>query len=165
MRPFGAYQAKDGYLALAASKDPHWRTVCDVVGHPEWKEDPRLASLALRNERRGAIRKLLEEALGARPRAAWIEAFLKAGVPCGPVASVPEAAADPQVRARGMIVEVPHPGGGTIRMAGTPLKLSRTPARAQGPPPTVGQHTEAILKEFLGIEGAEVARLRAAGAV
>ena len=163
--PFGAYKARDGYLALAASKDPQWKTVCDVVGHPEWRDDPRFASLALRNDHRVAIRELLEEALAVRPRAAWIEAFLKAGVPCGPVSSVPEAAADPQVRARGMIVEIPHPAGGTIRMAGSPLKLSRTPARAQGPPPTVGQHTEAILQEFLGLAPAEVARLRAAGAV
>jgi crotonobetainyl-CoA:carnitine CoA-transferase CaiB-like acyl-CoA transferase len=163
--PFGAYQAKDGYLALAASKDPQWKTVCDVVGHPEWKDEPRFASLALRNEHRGAIRQLLEEALGTRPRAEWIEAFLNAGVPCGPVSSVPEAAADQQVLARGMIVEVPHPNGGTIRMAGTPLKLSRTPARVQDPPPTVGQHTEAILAEFLGLGAAEVARLQAAGAV
>ena len=163
--PFGGYRAKDGYLALAASKDPHWRIVCDVVGHPEWKDDPRFASLAQRNEHRAVIRQLLEAVLGARPRAEWIEAFLKAGIPCGPVSSVPEAAADPQVHARGMIVEVPHPNGGTIRMAGTPVKLSRTPARVEDPPPTVGQHTEAILAEFLGLGAAEVARLRAAGAV
>lgn len=163
--PFGAFKAQDGYLALAASKEAMWRAVCDVVGHSEWKADPRFASVPLRRQHRDAIRALLEEVLATRPRAEWIERFLEAGVPCGPVATVPEAAGDPQVRARGMIVEVPHPGGGTIRMPGAPVKLSRTPAQVQDPPPTVGQHTEAILAEFLGLDAAEVARLRAAGAV
>lgn len=163
--PFGAFKAKDGYLALAASKNPHWHIVCDVLGKPNWKTDPRFASVPLRAQHKGVIRQLLEEVLATRPRAEWIEIFLKADIPCGPVSSVPEAAADPQVLARKMIVEVPHPEGGTLKMAGTPVKLSRTPARVQGAPPSVGQHTDAILGEFLGLGLAEVGRLRAAGAL
>ncbi len=163
--PFGAFQAKDGYLALAASKDALWDAVCDVLDRPAWKADPRFVSVPARREHRALIRTLIEDVLAARPRAEWIERFLKAGVPCGPVSSVPEAAADPQVQAREMIVEVPHPNGGTIRMAGTPVKLSRTAARVEAGPPAVGEHTEAILAEFLGLGSSEVARLRAAGAV
>ncbi len=163
--PFGAFKAKDGYLALAASKEAMWRAVCDVLGRPDWKVDPRFASVPLRREHRDVIRGMLEEVLSTRPVAEWVELFLKAGVPCGPVSSVPEAAADPQVQARQMIVEVPHPHGGAIKMTGTPVKLSRTPARVQDPPPTVGQHTGAILAEVLGLAPAEVERLRAAGAI
>jgi crotonobetainyl-CoA:carnitine CoA-transferase CaiB-like acyl-CoA transferase len=163
--PFGSFKAQDGYVALAASKDPHWHIVCDVLDHPEWKADPRFKTLVDRRRHRGTIRAMLEAVLGTRPRAEWIERFLQAGIPCGPVSSVPEAAADPQVRARGMIAEVPHPHGGTIRMVGTPLKLSRTPARVEAGPPTVGQHTDAILAELLGLGPDDVARLRAAGAV
>ena len=163
--PFGAFKAQDGYLAVAASKDALWHSVCDVLEHPEWKADPRFTTVPLRREQRALIREMIEAVLAVRPRAEWIDRFLKAGVPCGPVSSVAEAAADPQVRAREMIVEVPHPNGGTLRMAGTPVKLSRTAARVQGPPPGVGEHTEAILTELLGLGPAEVARLRAAGAV
>lgn len=163
--PFGAFRAQDGHLALAASKDPLWHAVCDVLAHPEWKADPRFASVPRRREHREVIRGLIEGVLATRPRAEWIERFLAAGVPCGPVSSIPEAAADPQVQAREMLVEVPHPHGGAIKMAGTPVKLSRTPARVQDPPPTVGQHTDAVLAEFLGAGPGEVARLRAAGAI
>jgi len=163
--PFGAFKAKDGYLAMAASKDHNWRVVCDVLGKPEWKEDPRFATVPQRAKHKAVIRQLLEEVLATRPRAEWIEIFLRADIPCGPVSSVPEAAADPHVQAREMLVEVPHPHGGTIKMAGTPVKLSRTPARVEGPPPTVGQHTDAILGEFLGLGPIEVERLRAGGAI
>jgi len=163
--PFGSFRANDGYLALAASKDPQWRIVCDVLGHPEWKDEPRFATLDDRRHQRAVIRGMLEEVLKTRPRAEWIAKFLAAGIPCGPVSSVPEAAADPQVRARGMVVEVPHPGGGTIRMVGSPVKLSRTPARVEAGPPSVGQHTDAILSELAGLGPDEIARLRAAGAI
>lgn len=163
--PFGAFQAQDGYLALAASKTPQWHTVCDVLGKPEWKADPRFATVPSRSRHREVIRQLLEEILATRPRSEWIETFLRAGIPCGPVASVPEAAADAQVQARDMIVEVPHPHGGKIPMTGTPVKLSRTPPRVRDGPPALGQHTEAILGEFLGLDPEDVARLRAAGAV
>jgi len=162
--PYQAFHAKDGYINIGGANQSNWERICDVLGHPEWKTDPRY----LTNDDRMANLPALVEAMNAvvitRTRAEWQARFDEAGVPAGPVNSIGEALTQPQVLARDMVVEVEHPKMGRFKTLGCPIKFSRTPSEVAGPPPLLGEHTRAILKT-VGYTDADIDSMLAAGTV
>src|SRR5262249_14521723 len=131
-----------------------------VLGHSEWADDPRFATNRARVEHRLLVDASIAEALAADTADIWLAKLKAAGVPCGRINSVAEALADPQTHARQMIENVQHPTIGDLNLVGVPYKFSGTPASVRRPPPTLGQHTEEILRDELGIDAAAIAALR-----
>jgi crotonobetainyl-CoA:carnitine CoA-transferase CaiB-like acyl-CoA transferase len=162
--PYGRFRARDGWLNIAAGNDAMWERLAGALDASEWLADARFATPPQRVSEREALTAAMEERLEREEVAHWVERLNAAGVPCGPVLSVPEVFADPQVLAREMLVELPHPELGTFRTTGLPVKLSDTPGRIQRRPPLHGEHTEEVLVE-IGYAQAERAALRRAGAI
>lgn len=162
--PYGTFKAQDGYLIIACASEPLWQGLCEVLEMTELRDDPRFAINRERVMRRDALREEIERRLAARPAAEWLERLREADIPCGPIYEIPEMLADPQMVARGFVVEQPHPTVGTLRTLASPLHLSDTPASLRRHPPLLGEHTDEVLGE-LGYALAEIARLREQGAV
>jgi len=163
--PYQAFRARDGYLMVGAGNERLWRTFCDVLGDGEMARDARFDSNAKRVAARGELVERIEASLAARSRDEWVQAFSAAGLPAGPINDIAQVFADPQVRHRAMAVEVDHPTAGRVRLPGMPVKFATTPARGQGPPPLLGEHTDQVLRCVLGLTAAAIAELRASGAV
>jgi crotonobetainyl-CoA:carnitine CoA-transferase CaiB-like acyl-CoA transferase len=162
--PYGRFRARDGYLNIAAGAPGMFEKLARVLGRPEWGADPRFADPLARLRNRAALSDAIEAELGRDEVATWVEHLNAAGVPAGPVLDLAQVFADPQVRARDMLVELPHPQVGTFRTTGLPVKLSDTPGRIERRPPLLGEHTEEVLREG-GLAPEEIAELRAEGAV
>ena len=162
--PYESLEAADGELVVAVGNDQLWRTFCGVLGADDLADDPRFRTNKDRVAARETLRPMLVERLRARPAAEWLADLKAAGVPCGGVRDLEQVFTDPQVLERAMVVALDHPTAGAIRQLGVPVKLDGTPGAVRTPPPTLGQHTAAILGE-LGIGDAEAARLRTAGAI
>jgi formyl-CoA transferase len=163
--PYQAFRARDGYVIVGAGNERLWKAFCEVLGTPEWADDPRYDSNAKRVERRAELIGLIETRLTARGRDEWVAAFAAAGLPAGPINDIAQVFSDPQVAHRQMVVEVEHPTAGPVHLPGIPVKFGGTPARVQGPPPLLGEHTDEVLQGILGLDDAAVAALRAQGVV
>lgn len=163
--PYQAFKAKDDYLMVGAGNERLWKNFCEVLGVPEWADDPRFDSNEKRVERREELVRMIEERLQSRNRDEWVEAFGAAGLPTGPINNVGDVFRDPQVLHRGMVQTVNHPAAGTIRLVGVPVKFSETPGDVASPPPLLGQHTEEVLRGLLRLTPAEVEQLRKEGVV
>jgi crotonobetainyl-CoA:carnitine CoA-transferase CaiB-like acyl-CoA transferase len=150
---------------VGAGNERLWKTFCEVLGAPEWADDPRYDANAKRVAGRTELVQEIEARLQARDRDDWVARFAEAGLPAGPINDIGQVFEDPQVRHREMAVEVDHPTAGRVRLPGIPVKFDATPARIQGPPPNVGQHTDEVLREVLGLSPVAIADLRAAGAL
>jgi crotonobetainyl-CoA:carnitine CoA-transferase CaiB-like acyl-CoA transferase len=162
--PYQAFATQDGHVVVAVGNDAQFARLCEVAGRPELAKDPRFATNPARVEHRGALVPILAGLLAERPSRAWIDALEAAGVPCGPINDLAQVFEDPQVRARGMRVEVPHPLAGKIPVVGSPIRLSETPVE-YGAPPLLGQHTTEVLRGVLGMADAEIDELRRAGVI
>lgn len=162
--PYRSYATRAGAIALAVGNDAQFARFAAAVAHPEWATDPRLATNSARVGNREVVDGLVEKALAGDTAETWISRLRAAGVPCGRVSSVAQALADPQAVARAMVETINHSAAGPFRALGVPFKMAGTPARVRRPPPTLGQHTDEILRE-LGLETAEIAQLRADGAI
>jgi crotonobetainyl-CoA:carnitine CoA-transferase CaiB-like acyl-CoA transferase len=158
--PYEAFAARDRWFALAAGNERQWAILCQVLDRPDLQEDPRFADNSARVANRPALREMLDEAFRARDADEWLAEFRRAGLPCGPINTIPEVFEHPQAEARGLTLELDHPTAGRIRIPGFPYEFSNTPARMQLPPPLLGQHTEEVLEDVLGFSKGEVARLR-----
>jgi formyl-CoA transferase/CoA:oxalate CoA-transferase len=162
--PYESVHAADGEFVIAGGNDSIWRRLCDVIGRPELADDPRFRTNSDRMTHYSELRAALEEALKTKTRSEWVRELTAAGVPCGSVREISEVLADPQLAARGMIAEVPHSTIGTARVINSPVKLSETPPSVRTAPPTLGQHTRAVLTE-LGYDPQEIDGFNAAGAI
>jgi crotonobetainyl-CoA:carnitine CoA-transferase CaiB-like acyl-CoA transferase len=151
--PYQAFRAKDGWINIGGANQANWERIAEVLGHPEWRDDPRFATNAARMRNIGELAALMEAVLVRRSKAEWITAFDASGVPCGPVHDVGEALNDPQTLARGMVVELPHPQAGATKALGCPVHFSETPARIDRPAPLLGEHTREVLRESGYSEG------------
>ena len=158
--PYQVFAAADGHVIIAVGNDSQYARFCDVAGRLDLAADPRFAKNADRVRHRAVLVPLLEEIVRARPVAFWAEQLEAAGVPCGPINSIAQALADPQIVARGLQVSLPHPLAGQVPLVGTPIRLGATPAGSQLAPPCLGQHTAKVLRDLLGLDGAAVDALR-----
>ncbi len=148
--PYQAFPTADGDIILAVGNDGQFAKFCAVAGHPEWSSDARFASNAQRVANRAVLVPLLRQATVMRTSADWIAALEAAGVPCGPINRIDEVFADPQVVARGLHIELPHPLAGTVPLVANPIRLSGSPVAYQRPPPLLGEHTAEVLAQWLG---------------
>lgn len=158
--PYEAFPARDRWFALAAGNERQWAILCQVLGRPDLKEDPRFADNNARVANRPALREVLDEAFRVRDASDWLAELRQAGLPCGPINTIPEVFDHPQAEARSLTLEVDHPTAGLVQFPGFPYKFSSTPAQVRLPPPLLGQHTEEVLGNVLGFSTSEVARLR-----
>lgn len=162
--PYGVFKTRDGYVTLGATGDKRWRTFCEVLGAPEWLEDPRFATNGARFENRDLLAQLIEEKLQAHTSDEWEQILNEQAIPCGPIYRLDQALDHVQVRHRQMVVELPHPTMERVRLLGLPVKLSETPGAVRRAPPLLGQHTDEILRG-LGISETEIARLCTSGII
>jgi len=162
--PYQGFTTGDGDIMVAVGNDALWHRFAPVLGLDDLVDDPRFATNPDRVANREVLLPLLTEALAARSAAEWSDLLSEAGVPVGPINTVDEALELPQLRARQMVVDLPHPVEGSVRTLGSPIKLSRTPATLRHASPTQGEHTTAILTA-LGRSVDEIQRLVADGSV
>lgn len=158
--PYQSFPTADGDMILAIGNDGQFARFCTIAGHPEWAEDPRFATNPQRVAHRAVLIPLLRQATVMRTTDEWITAFELAAVPCGPVNRIDQVFADPQVVARGLKVEMAHPTAGKVDLVASPVRLSASPVQYRLPPPLLGQHTDEVLGEWLGLEPGDVKGLR-----
>lgn len=158
------YPTRDGYLYLYVELPKFWDGMCRTLGLEDWLADPRLQTMVGRHAHKAELIARITERLAARAAAEWEAIFEPAGVPCTRIRAIPELLADPQAEANGTLAAAVHPALGPVRFLGIPVRLAETPGTPPGPPPALGEHTDAILAEA-GYSQAEIAHLRAAGAV
>ncbi|MFT5087245.1 MAG: CoA:oxalate CoA-transferase [Candidatus Latescibacterota bacterium] len=163
--PFQYFAAEDGYIVIAAGNDGLWRKLCVALGLEELADDTRFADNAARTQNHAEMEPLLAEAFRAHSVEGWCELLGAAGIPCGPIHDVGQVCRDAQVAAREMIIELDHPTAGRQKMPNTPLKFSETPIQLKEPAPLLGQHTEQVLGEWLGLSAQELAALREEGTI
>jgi crotonobetainyl-CoA:carnitine CoA-transferase CaiB-like acyl-CoA transferase len=162
--PYGRFRVGERWLNVAAGSEAIWKRLARALDHPEWLVDARFEDALARVRNRDELGREIESVLSERSVEHWVEVLNAAGVPAGPVLDVAEVFRDPQVLARGMLVELPHPELGVFRTTGLPVKLTRSPGRVERRPPLHGEHSEEVLREC-GLDAAEVAALRRAGVV
>jgi len=162
--PYQAFRARDGWMNIGGANQANWERIAEVLGHPEWRADPRFATNSARMENLDTLSALMDTVLVTRDKAEWLAAFDAAGVPAGSVHNLGEALTHPQTLARGMVVDLVHPEAGATRALGCPLHFSATPARVDRPAPLLGEHTREVLREC-GYSAAEVESFIAEGVV
>ncbi|MBI2217799.1 MAG: CoA transferase [Candidatus Rokubacteria bacterium] len=162
--PYQAIRASDGYFTVGANTERLFEAFCRAIERPDLVTDARYSTRGDRLANRKALIAEIEKATEAETRAHWLARLDRAGVPCGPIFTYPEALADPHTLARQMVVDLVHPVAGPIKALGVPVKLSETPGAIERPAPLVGEHTEEILRD-LGYSTEEQQRLRHAGVV
>lgn len=163
--PYQVFQAADKPMALAVGNDRQFRIFCQLAGRPELAGDPRFSKNTDRLANRETLIPLVAELIAARPAAEWLHALNAAGVPAGPINTIPQALDDPQVQALGVVHTLDHPTAGSLRLIGPPMHLSETPVEPRSAPPRHGEHTSSVLRELLGLDEDRIAALRVEGAI
>jgi len=161
--PYQDFPTADGDFILTVGNDGQFRKFAEVAGQPQWADDPRFATNKLRVANRAELIPLIRQATVFKTTAEWVSQLEKAGVPCGPINDLAQMFQDPQVVARGLAVTIPHPLAGIVPQVASPIRLSETPVEYRRAPPLLGEHTEAVLSEVLGLDADAVHRLRSAG--
>jgi crotonobetainyl-CoA:carnitine CoA-transferase CaiB-like acyl-CoA transferase len=162
--PYQAFAASDGDFTLAVGNNRQFTQLCALIERPEWATDERFSTNAARVANREVLIALLSEIFARRPQAEWVRDLLALGIPAGEINTVTEILDDPHIQARGLIQTLPM-GDHLLRMVGHPVQYSATPAQAHSAPPTLGQHTDEVLRERLGLRDEEIAGLRESGAI
>ena len=163
--PYQVFAAADGHVVIAVGNDSQYAKFCVVAGRPELATDVHYAKNADRVRNRGVLVPLLEAVVREKPVAFWTEALEAAGVPCGPINSIAQALADPQIHHRGLRVDLPHPLAGRVPLVGNPIRMSASSGAYLRPPPLLGEHTEEVLRELCGLGDRDIAGLKQRGIV
>jgi crotonobetainyl-CoA:carnitine CoA-transferase CaiB-like acyl-CoA transferase len=165
--PYKVFESRDGYVILAVGNDAQFQKWCRFAGADDLAIDPRFATNSLRVRHRQELYALMPPFMREKTTHEWVDGLAGLGVPCGPVNTIEQVFEDPQVRARGMRIEVPHASAasGTVPLIANPIRMSRTPPAYRRSPPTMGEHTDEVLDELLSLDAEERERLRAAGAI
>jgi crotonobetainyl-CoA:carnitine CoA-transferase CaiB-like acyl-CoA transferase len=163
--PYQPFRASDGELILACGNDNLYSKFCEAAGCPELARDPRFVTNGDRVENRAELTRLLSEVFKKRSKREWLELLDAAGVPNGPINDVAQVFDEPQVKARGVRIELEHAAAAQLSMVASPMRFSATPIEYRLAPPLLGEHTAQVLRGLLGKSDAEIARLRAAGVI
>jgi crotonobetainyl-CoA:carnitine CoA-transferase CaiB-like acyl-CoA transferase len=163
--PYDTFAASDGEFVLAIGNDELWRRFCVAIDAASLADDVRFATNQARVAHHDELRPLIAAQLERRPKGEWVTELRAAGIPCGSVRNIAEALADTQLDARQMIETVEHATAGAVRVLGVPIKLSASAGSVRTPPPALGQHTDAILRDDCGLSPTDITALRASGAI
>ena len=164
--PFTSVRASDDYLIIAVGNDALWEKFCRLVGREDLIDHPSYRTNQERTENWDSLEPILAAIFRTRTAAEWLDALERAGIPCGPINTIDRVVADPQVNARGMIVEMNHPVAGPMKMAGSPIKMSGVPPQERPrPSPGLGEHTREVLTRLLGLSDEEVDALADGGVI
>lgn len=158
--PYQVFKVADGWVIVACGNDGQFRKMTQAAGRPNLAADPRFASNPARVRHRDELIPLLNELMIQRDRDEWIRLLEEAGVPCGPINDMKDVFNDPQVLARAMRLDLPHPTAGQVSVPGSALKLSATPVSYRSAPPLLGQHTHEVLKSLAAISDEELINLK-----
>jgi crotonobetainyl-CoA:carnitine CoA-transferase CaiB-like acyl-CoA transferase len=159
--PYQVFRCKDGHLILAVGNDEQFSRFCTEAGVLELVTDARFATNKARVHNRELLVPILETVFLTRDRDDWLNRLETIGVPCGPINDIGQVFSDPQVQARGLRLSLPHPKAGMVPGVANPIRFSQTPVQQQLAPPVLGQHTEEVLAELLGLTEAEIGALKA----
>ncbi|MCK4800435.1 MAG: CoA transferase [Anaerolineales bacterium] len=163
--PYEAFQAQDKGFVVGAANQRQWEHLCDVIDKPDLKSDPRFKTNQDRVKNRADLVELLNQCFSEKKAQEWLDLFRTAGLPCGPINTIPEVFDHPQVQARDLILDSEHPSAGSIQLTGFPYKLSRTPTELQHPPPILGEHNLEILVGLLEYSPQEAAKFQEDGVI
>ncbi|WP_313738854.1 CaiB/BaiF CoA-transferase family protein [Pseudomonas sp.] len=163
--PYQDFPTADGDFILTVGNDGQFRKFAEVAGQPQWADDPRFHSNALRVAHRAELIPLIRQATVFKTTAQWVQQLECAGVPCGPINDLEGVFKDPQVIARGLAMSLPHALGGEVPQVASPIRLSETPVEYRCAPPLLGEHTESVLSDVLGLQTGELAELRVAAVI
>jgi crotonobetainyl-CoA:carnitine CoA-transferase CaiB-like acyl-CoA transferase len=162
--PYQALKTKDGWINIGGANQANWERIAEVLGHPEWRDDPRFSTNTARMENLPALVSAMEAVLSQHDQSHWLQAFDRAGVPVGPVHTIGQALTHPQTLSRNMVLELDHPQAGKTRALGCPIHFSRTPTQITRPAPMLGEHTRELLREY-DYDDAEIDAFYSAGVV
>jgi crotonobetainyl-CoA:carnitine CoA-transferase CaiB-like acyl-CoA transferase len=163
--PYQPFRSADGDVIIACGNDNLYRKFCAAAGCSALAEDPRFASNGKRVENRAELTRLLAEVFAKRSTREWVALLDAAGVPNGPINDIAQVFDEPQVKARGIRIELEHASGGRLPSVASPMRFSATPLEYRRAPPLLGEHTEEVLRGLLGKSDAQIAALRAAGVI
>ncbi|MBV8457419.1 MAG: CoA transferase [Acetobacteraceae bacterium] len=163
--PYQVFATADGYIVLSVGNDPTFQRCCESFGLPHLLQDARFATNAARVENRQLVTDTLAPVMRKHPTTWWVEKLEALKIGCGPINKLSEVFADPQVVARGVVVEMARPEGGTVKVIANPVRLSATPPDYRVAPPVLGEHTEQVLGERLGMGRDKLAMLREKGVI
>ena len=158
--PYQVFACSDGHIIVAVGNDSQFRKFCEALGVSDLGSDERFATNSNRIRHRAALIPLLEPLVKLRTRDEWVNALEAAGVPCGPINNIDQVFENPQVKARGIKVDIPHPLAGSVPQVASPMRFSETPIEYHTAPPTLGQHNDYVLRELLGMHADEIKRLQ-----
>ncbi|MFZ6875604.1 CaiB/BaiF CoA transferase family protein [Undibacterium sp. Di27W] len=159
--PYQTFATADGHIIVAAGNDGQYKKFVQIGGLPELADDPRFSTNPQRVEHRDVLVPVLAEMVKRKTKQEWISLLEEAGVPCGPINTLKEVFEDPQVLAREMQINLPHPTAGQVKLVASPMKLSATPVTYPSAPPLLGQHTQAVLATVLGYDEQQLQALTA----
>jgi crotonobetainyl-CoA:carnitine CoA-transferase CaiB-like acyl-CoA transferase len=163
--PYQVFPTADGHMVLSIGNDPTFKRFCESFDLTHLLEDPRFATNAARVGNRQLVTDTLTPIMQQHPTAWWIDRLEALKIGCGPINKLSEVFADPHVVARNMVLEMPHGSGQAVKVIANPVKLSETPADYRLPPPLLGEHTDLVLADRLGLDAAALAALRAKGVI
>jgi crotonobetainyl-CoA:carnitine CoA-transferase CaiB-like acyl-CoA transferase len=163
--PYEVFACSDGHVIVAVGNDGQFAKFCDVAGRPEWAIDPRFTKNADRVRNREILVPLIAAVVRTRPQRAWLDALEALAVPCGPINRIDQVFADPQLEARRLRRDLPHPLAGSVPQVATPIRFSASELDYERPPPLLGEHTAGVLRDRLALDDDAIADLVARGVI